>query len=165
MIPAGSIMARVNGPDNAVMVIGEKMGATMSFGPGAGGDATGAAVVSDVLALGQPARHVTAGICEFEEIRELPIVPITDTCHEYYLSLSCLDKPGSLAVISDILKKHEISVELVYQLERSPGNPVKVDIVIHETFEGQLLSAVSEINNLPAVNENIKWIRIQNLDK
>lgn len=165
MIPAESIMARVNGPDNAIMVVGEKMGTTMFFGPGAGGDATGAAVVGDVLALGQPARQATRGICGFEKIKDLTIIPITDTCHEYYLSLSCLDKPGSLADISNILKKHEISVELVYQLEKNPGNPVKVDIVLHETFEGQLLSAVSDINGLPQIVEETKWIRIEHLDK
>jgi homoserine dehydrogenase len=141
------------------------MGTTMFFGPGAGGDATGAAVVSDVLALGQPARQKTGGICELEKIKDMPVIPMSDTCHDYYLSLSCLDKPGSLADISNILKKHEISVELVYQLEKNPGNPVKVDVVLHETFEGQLLSAVSEINELPEIVEETKWIRIEHLDK
>ncbi len=51
LVPLDSPLARVRGCENAVLVTGEYGGDTLYAGRGAGGDATGVAVVSDLLAI------------------------------------------------------------------------------------------------------------------
>jgi homoserine dehydrogenase len=51
LLPRDSILARVSGCENAVVVTGEFGGDTVYAGRGAGGDATGVAVISDLLAI------------------------------------------------------------------------------------------------------------------
>jgi len=50
-VPRDSWLGRARGPENVVLVQGERSGTTVFAGQGAGGDATAVAVVSDLLAL------------------------------------------------------------------------------------------------------------------
>ena len=51
LVGRDSWLARARGPENVVLVRGERSGTTVFAGQGAGGDATAVAVVSDLLAL------------------------------------------------------------------------------------------------------------------
>jgi homoserine dehydrogenase len=51
MVSRRSMLAKVEGVNNAVFLVGDKIGMQMFYGRGAGGDATGAAVVSDLLEI------------------------------------------------------------------------------------------------------------------
>jgi homoserine dehydrogenase len=51
LVPRDSWLGRARGPENVVLVQGERSGTTVFAGQGAGGDATAVAVVSDLLAL------------------------------------------------------------------------------------------------------------------
>ncbi|HEV3139270.1 MAG TPA: hypothetical protein VGY57_02075, partial [Vicinamibacterales bacterium] len=50
-VPAGSIFARTVGPQNAALITGAHSGECGMFGTGAGGDATAAAMVADLVAI------------------------------------------------------------------------------------------------------------------
>ena len=58
MIPTSSRLAGVTGPTNGVLLVGDKGGNTSITGRGAGGEATGVAVLSDVV---QIARSIIEG--------------------------------------------------------------------------------------------------------
>ena len=58
MVDRRSMLAKVEGVNNAVFLVGDKIGMQMFYGRGAGGDATGAAVVSDLIEI---ARDLAAG--------------------------------------------------------------------------------------------------------
>jgi homoserine dehydrogenase len=60
VVPLDSPLARVRGCENAVLVTGQFGGDTLYAGRGAGGDATGVAVVSDLLAIANS--HSTGGL-------------------------------------------------------------------------------------------------------
>ena len=49
MIPSSSMIAKVDGVMNAVTVVGDRVGETMFYGAGAGGDATASAVIADIV--------------------------------------------------------------------------------------------------------------------
>ncbi len=49
MLPATHLMSSVNGVYNAVYVVGDRVGPSLYYGKGAGGDPTGSAVVSDIV--------------------------------------------------------------------------------------------------------------------
>jgi homoserine dehydrogenase len=51
LVHRDSWLGRARGPENVVLVQGERSGTTVFAGQGAGGDATAVAVVSDLLAL------------------------------------------------------------------------------------------------------------------
>ena len=48
-IPNSEMIAKVEGVMNGVSVIGDKVGETMYYGPGAGGDATASAVIANIV--------------------------------------------------------------------------------------------------------------------
>ena len=52
------MLAKVEDVNNAVFLVGDRLGTQMFYGRGAGGDATGAAVVSDLVEI---ARDLAAG--------------------------------------------------------------------------------------------------------
>ncbi|RUM73796.1 MAG: homoserine dehydrogenase, partial [Sulfurovum sp.] len=49
LIPASSMIAKVDGVMNAVSVVGDSVGETMYYGAGAGGEATASAVIADIV--------------------------------------------------------------------------------------------------------------------
>src|SRR5580692_1270973 len=51
MVSRHSMLARVQGVNNAIFLTGSKIGTQMFYGRGAGGDATGAVVVSDLIEI------------------------------------------------------------------------------------------------------------------
>ena len=51
VVPRGSIFARATGPQNAALITGVHSGDIGIFGRGAGGDATAAAILSDLIAI------------------------------------------------------------------------------------------------------------------
>jgi homoserine dehydrogenase len=56
MVPRDSDIARISGVTNAVAVEGDFIGSVMLSGPGAGGEATASAVVSDIIDLARGVR-------------------------------------------------------------------------------------------------------------
>jgi homoserine dehydrogenase len=56
------MLAKVDDVNNAVFLVGDRIGTQMFYGRGAGGDATGAAVVSDLVEIARdlPSAHLSA---------------------------------------------------------------------------------------------------------
>ena len=65
MVSRRSMLAKVEGVNNGVFLVGDKIGMQMFYGRGAGGDATGAAVVSDLIEI---ARDLIAGQMSAKQI-------------------------------------------------------------------------------------------------
>src|SRR5689334_17528874 len=97
--PRDSMLAKAAGANNAVFIAGEKVGTQMLYGRGAGGGATGTAVLSDVLqiarqiARGQTATSLLAGFNGDQLLRPAP--PSTPV--SWFLRLTVADRPGILA--------------------------------------------------------------------
>jgi homoserine dehydrogenase len=152
-IPDTSPLATVSGADNAVLVTGHAVGDTFYTGPGAGELPTASSIVADVIdvALGrarQTFRHVAwlAGRCP-----SLPVRPIDQVRSRYYLRFDVADEPGVLAGIAGALGRHDISVASVLQHEPTRPDSVPLVITTHEAPEGNMASAMGEIQGLPAM--------------
>src|SRR5215467_9829262 len=76
--PRDSMLAKAAGANNAIFIAGESVGTQMFYGRGAGGSATGTAVLSDVLqiarqiARGQASSSVIAGFSDAPPVRPRP---------------------------------------------------------------------------------------------
>jgi len=157
-------LARVSGPFNAVSIFGHAVGHTLLYGRGAGSMPTASAVAADILAVGAgvaPMQFARLGIWP-DLARPANQLPIEQVRSRYYLRVTCVDAPGVLARIADVLGGHEISISSVLQHEPPAGAEEGVPIVVttHEAIEGNIRAACEQINTLDVVKAPTVMIRV-----
>ena len=152
-------LASVRNEFNAVLLHGDAVGEIMLAGRGAGGMPTASAVYADIVdictrttILGQPESAT-------EPLRILEPEKIES---EYYLCFTVEDKPGVIGDVTAILGRHDISVRSV-GAELIPNVPELglLEIILHKSSEAQVRKAVDEINRLPRIIGDGKFIRIE----
>ncbi len=156
-------LALVSGPFNAVSVYGNAVGHTMFYGRGAGRMPTASAVLSDVIDI-----ILGNALQTFKQVSVLPdmtlpapIKPIDDITSRYYMRLMVVDKPGVMAEFTNILGKHDISLSAVIQREESQeAQVVPVVVLTHKAREGNMQTAITEIEKLESVAERPVCIRV-----
>jgi homoserine dehydrogenase len=163
MLPKDYLIAKVDGPFNAIYVDGDATGSTLYYGRGAGSVPTGSAVVSDIADI---ARNIQKGA-----IGRVPTIPATshaarikkidDVVSRYYFRFSALDKPGVLSKISGILGNYNISIASVIQKGRRLGEAVPLVVLTHEAMGKEMRKAVEEIDQLPIVMGKTVCIRVE----
>lgn len=166
MIPTAHPLAHVNGSMNAITIDADATGQTMLYGAGAGMMPTASAVMSDIADI---ARNIMAGSnrrvpilgCPENNIRRIPILPITDISTCYYIRLEAADHPGVLSKITGILGKLNISIQSVHQKGRRSNGTVPVVMITHMAMEKEVQQALKEISLLDAIPEEPVVIRIE----
>ena len=170
MVRKDSAIAQVMGVTNAVTIDADGLAPITLVGPGAGGMATGSAVVSDLADIargvrtppfGQPAARMTA-------IGKAPM-----QYHEggYYIRLLARDRPGSAATIARRLAQRKISLELIVQRHdirgqggaqpgRS-GEPVPVILITYATSEDAVRKALAAVRRDRVISGRPQVIRIE----
>ena len=167
MIPAASLLAKVDGAMNAVEVSGDAVGPTLYYGAGAGELPTASAVVGDLIELARDVRSGRAGRVPPlsylpEELVPKPLVPLGELHARCYLCFTALDRPRVLSHIGGILGEHEISIESVIQKGRGhSGESVPVVMLTHPAGESAVRLALEEIDRLPDVTAPTRLIRIE----
>lgn len=146
--PRDSMLAKAAGANNAVFIAGEKVGTQMLYGRGAGGGATGTAVLSDVLqiarqlARGQTASSLFAGFNHAAPVRPLSRPrPIS-----WFLRLTVNDQPGILARTAEAIAREGINIDSVVQEPNMPKNRLSFVITLEPTLETTVQRAVEAIN-------------------
>jgi homoserine dehydrogenase len=166
MIPEDYPLSSINGVFNSVRLVGDFSGPVMLSGYGAGMDATASAVMGDVLAvardlLGDGGIRVPALGCPQSQLSPCAIKPMDQVVTAYYLRFTVKDQPGVLSQISGILGKYEISIESMIQPHRHEAEAVPIVFMTHEAEECNVATALAEINQLDAIQEDTLLIRIE----
>lgn len=175
MIPAESLLAKVDGAMNAIAVHGDAVGPTLFYGAGAGELPTASAVIGDLMELAREVRRGSAGRVaplSFlpESLVTKPIVPLGELFARCCLRFTALDRPGVLAHITGVLGEHGISIESVIQKGRghdadgaseAPAGAVPVVILIHPAREAAVRQALDRIDALDDVRAPTRLIRIE----
>jgi homoserine dehydrogenase len=166
LVPVGSMVASVEGVYNAVFVRGHAAGTTMYYGRGAGELPTASAVVADLVEIARNWRigavgRVAAFSCLPESLQRFPVRATDEWRGEYYLRLAVADRPGVLAEVTQVLARHQISLDAIHQKGRSAVAAVPLIMVTHATTERQIRLALQEIEQLDAVQETPRFIRIE----
>jgi homoserine dehydrogenase len=167
MIPAGHMLAGVQGAYNALFIHGDSVGDILLYGQGAGMMPTGSAVVSDLVEM---ARNLTKGITQritpamtgrsFKG-KGLTLKPFSELKTHYYFRFSALDRPGVLSSIAGILGQHQISIASVIQKGREAEGPVPIVMMIHEARESDVQEAIREIDRLAVISDPTRIIRVE----
>ncbi len=161
MIPRNSIIAKVDGVMNAVMVRGDAVGETLYYGAGAGGDATASAVISDIIDI---VRGNTNPMLGYKKPLEsgLTLLPKEEIISHYYLRVSVEDKKGVLAEVTNLISSLDISIEAMMQKPDSDQDAcVELLFITHECKEKQIREAISSLEKLSVVHGKVGMIRIE----
>src|SRR5215472_2736218 len=163
LIPAASLLAKVDGAMNAIAVQGDAVGPTLFYGAGAGELPTASAVVADLIELAREIRRGTAGrVAPLsylpESLVQKPIVSLGELVGRCYLRFTAEDRPGVLSHVTGILGEHQISIESVIQHGRAPtavGSCGSVPIVVltHPAREAAVRRALESVDGLREVTQ------------
>lgn len=161
MIPRNSMIAKVDGVMNAVMVRGDAVGETLYYGAGAGGDATASAVISDIIDI---VRGNTNPMLGYKKPLEsgLALLPKEEIISHYYLRVNVEDKKGVLAEVTNLISSLDISIEAMMQKPDSDQDAcVELLFITHECKEKTIQEAISKLEKLSVVNGKVGMIRIE----
>jgi homoserine dehydrogenase len=169
LIPAQRLIANVEGAMNAVLVQADAVGTTLYYGKGAGSEPTASAVVADLVDItrlhtADPEHRVPHLAFRPDAMSDTPILPMAQVATSFYLRLVVADQAGVLSRITTILAEHDISIDAVLQRESGEGEK-QTDLIIltHETLEGRMDKALSQMQALETVLAPIVRIRKEEL--
>jgi homoserine dehydrogenase len=158
-----SMLAKVEGVNNAVFLVGDKIGTQMFYGRGAGGDATGSAVVSDLIEISRDhaAGQLSAkNIAGFLNSRELELCtnprPVA-----WYLRLTVKDQRGIVARVAEVIAKEAINIDSLEQEPHLPKDRVSFVITVEPVSEPIIRRAVETINAFDFMVESVLLLRIE----
>ena len=161
MIDKESMIAKVDGVMNAVSVVGDRVGETMYYGPGAGCDATASAVIADIVDIVRGNHAPMLGYKKALEGGKLELLPEEDIVTNYYLRVEVDDKSGVLASITRELEKFDISIESMLQKPHSQDERVKLLFTTHSCQEAKIQEAIVELKKLECIYGDIAMMRIE----
>lgn len=161
-IPEDTLLAKVDGVYNAVLVEGDLVGKVLFYGEGAGALPTSSAVIADIVSAAQ---DIVLGVGSRARWKPEPgklIKPMAEIETRYYLRLNVVDRPGVLAQISKILGDHLISISSVIQkLTDSVAQTAEIVIMTHPAKEKAMQQALDELAHLTVVKEISNFIRVE----
>lgn len=159
MISEDEMISKVSGVMNGISVIGDKVGETVYYGAGAGGNATASSVVSDLIEI---ARDSSSPMLGFKQLLEsgLKIKPISKIESRYYIRINVLDKAGVLSKITSILGDNGISIKILLQ-KNSDDNIATLLLSTHKSNELSIQKAISSLCKLDVIHNKPYMIRIE----
>jgi homoserine dehydrogenase len=163
LVKRRSMLAKVEDVNNAVFLVGENLGTQMFYGRGAGGGATGAAVVSDLIEI---ARDLAAGrlrakkIAGFLGSNELPI-NTSPRPVGWYLRLTVKDQRGIVARVAEVIARENINIESLEQKPHASKDRVSFAITVEPVSEPVVQKAVSRIDAFDFMHEPVMLLRVE----
>ncbi|MDN5049320.1 homoserine dehydrogenase [Aliarcobacter butzleri] len=160
LIPEDKMIAKVDGVMNGISVVGDKVGETMYYGAGAGGDATASAVVANIIDIARKGKGSPMLGFEKQPGEKITLMPKENIQTKYYLRLEVADKSGTLAKVATIFGNNSISIENMMQkpLKESKANLL---LTTHTCVEKDILKAIKELENSGVVLTKPNMIRIE----
>ncbi|MDD5509796.1 MAG: homoserine dehydrogenase [Dehalococcoidales bacterium] len=163
-IPEDSLLAKVNGVYNAVLVEGDLVDKVLFFGQGAGPLPTSSAVIADVVSAAQDVLRGISGGVRWELGPGKVIKPMSGIETSYYLRLNIADRPGILAQIAKALGDRQISISSAIQkLADRVAQTAEIVIITYPALEKSMQSALGELGQLSGVKEVSNLVRVEAL--
>jgi homoserine dehydrogenase len=163
LLPAGDVIANVNGVFNAISVTGDVVGTTLYSGRGAGRDATASAVISDIADAASLLRHGKGA----HLLGDDPVAP--SRCRlappesirgRFYVRLTVRDQPGVLARVASEMARHQVSIATVIQGPAERARAASLVLTTHESDERAIARTLRRLRTLAAVLEEPVLLRI-----
>lgn len=164
LIPEDSLLAKVDGVYNGILVEGDLIGKVLFYGQGAGPLATSSAVVADIVASAQDITFSVGNRLKWKPESGKRIKPMDEIETQYYLRLNCADRPGVLAQISKILGDNMISIASAIQKEAdASAQTAELVLTTYPSSEKAMRQALHQIEQLGVVREISNFIRVEHI--
>lgn len=159
LVKQDAMIGKIDGVMNGISVVGDRVGETLYYGPGAGGDATASAVVANIIDIVRSGKR--SPMLGFNHPLEegLTLKDSGNIRSKYYLRLRISDKPGMLAQITQLFADHRISVETMLQRPYE-AQCAHLLFSTHEALESDVCAMIKDLEHLDAVLEKPFMIRI-----
>jgi homoserine dehydrogenase len=157
-------LAHINGALNAVHIEGAALGPCLLSGYGAGALPTAVSVVSDIVDVGRNIFTNSTGrvpISAFSAQRTARVRDSSEYRGRWYLRFSVLDQSGVLGKLATALGEHEVSIERMIQEGHQKDEPVSVVLLTHPAREGNLRTALEQIDRQKLLVEPARALRIE----
>jgi homoserine dehydrogenase len=161
LIKNSEAISKVDGVMNGISILGDAVGETLYYGPGAGGDATASAVISDIIDIARGNKTPTLGFSKTQKSSSLKLLDKDDILTKYYLRIKVSDEVGVLAKITNIFANHSISIDTFLQRPSSDEGSAMLLFSTHVTKEKNILNSASELEKLNFVQSRPIMIRIE----
>lgn len=159
LISQDEMIAKIDGVMNGISVVGDKVGETLYYGAGAGGDATASAVVANIIDIARSGKSTP--MLGFDRPMEgkLTLKSSDEISSKYYLRINVSDKAGVLAKITKKFEDNNISVETMLQ-RPADGDSANLLISTHIAKEKDIQTMIQTLQNAEFVNSKPVMIRI-----
>ena len=159
LIKQEEMIAKIDGVMNAISVVGDKVGETLYYGPGAGGDATASAVVANIVDIARSGK--SSPMLGFNRNLEtgLTLKSKDAIVSKYYLRMNVSDQTGVLAKVTALFGDHNISIQTVLQRPTDTNN-ANLLISTHDAVEKDIQTLIAALEALNFVNASVVMIRI-----
>ena len=145
LVADSSMLARVDGPFNAVQVSTAHGGEFVFTGRGAGGDPTATAVLSDVVDLARSAGRPGAPPFGAAALAPFAGAGPAESVAPFYLRFVVSDRPGILAAIATVLARHDVNVDAVFQAPWTDKGALPFVVTLEPVDEERLGRALGEL--------------------
>lgn len=159
LISKDEMIAKIDGVMNGISVVGDKVGETLYYGPGAGGDATASAVVANIIDIARSGKSTPMLGFDKPMEGELTLKSTDNIESKYYLRINVSDKAGVLARITKVFEENNISVETMLQ-RPSDNDSANLLISTHIAVEKDIQNMIQTLASLDFVNSTPVMIRI-----
>ncbi len=152
-------LARVDDVYNALWLRGDFVGDVMFTGRGAGAEATGSAIVGDIMDVCRNIHLGGAGnSVPLEGVAQL--APIAETKTRYFVRLVIQDRPKALGCIATVFGNCNVSLAAMEMrgLERGLGEIV---FLTHECRESAIQLALKAMRNIHIVENVCSVLRVE----
>lgn len=159
LVPKNHPLASVNDSFNAVFVHGDAVDDAMFYGRGAGELPTASAVMGDIIDIARNIVQDCTGRVGCTCYRGLPIKPLGEVKNCYFFRLQVEDKPGTLASISSVFSRHNVSIKQVIQ---KPAKKHGSELVVVTDFvkENDFAKTLDALKDMSMVYEISSVIRV-----
>lgn len=115
LIPQNSILAQVSDAMNAVEIVGDAVGKTLFYGPGAGGEATASAVLADVIDIAKGHKSIVKP----DSATVVTFLDNNEKRNKNYIRFNSSSLNDLTNHVLPTLEKHQIVVEKIEEINEN----------------------------------------------
>ena len=161
LVPKDKMIAKTSGVTNAVSVVGDAVGETMFYGPGAGGFATASSVISDLIDIARDGKSPMLGYKAPFEINALGLLDPSEIRTKYYFRLRVEDKVGVLAKITNLMSENNLSIDSLLQKPKDESPYATLFFTTHTSVEKDVRRTMEILQEQDFVKEKPFMMRIE----
>ena len=161
LVPKDKMIAKTDGVTNAVSVVGDAVGETMFYGPGAGGPATASSVISDLIDIARDGKSPMLGYKAPFELNTLELLDPSEIRTKYYFRLRVEDKVGVLAKITNLMSENNLSIDSLLQKPKDESPYATLFFTTHTSVEKDVRRTMEILQEQDFVKEKPFMMRIE----